>query len=428
MKLVNANKERQNRKAAMLTDVDDIVEVRYKESEEQIEFYSNYGFLGSTKSKQRIKGFALVRKVESLFKGIHFTLEYSPALTKKDFDEENVIKEEIIKSRIDNRQASEELKMGSYEELNSVSWIEPNLENIGDLIEFLNNERHDNSGNELDNLIDKILDDNNTINYLETINYGRKIIELLKNNIQITKDVKSVSNVIVSAHLNNNELENATLWVDELIKYGHNLYHIKNKLVSLKNLQGGLNLNDIRNNRTLNSIGKLYRELKAYLKAREVYERALKLEPRNTYTLTQLGRLCKDAKWLSDGIMYYEQSLNIRMDIFPLNGLGAIYRECENFDSAIEAYYTSLNINPDDNPYAHKGLGAVYIDLRLYSEANYHFELAGTSSINYLYDELEKYKNLNLIDDAIKCLEQILEINPNDINAKEELFKYRKKN
>ena len=52
-KLVNANKEGQDRTAAMLTNVGNIVEVRYNESLKRIEFYHNNGFLGSWPQKKR---------------------------------------------------------------------------------------------------------------------------------------------------------------------------------------------------------------------------------------------------------------------------------------------------------------------------------------------------------------------------------------
>lgn len=113
IKLVNSNKEGQVKEAAMLTDVGNIVEVRYNESEAQIEFYSNDGFLGSTTSKRKIEGYALVRKVESLFKGYHFIFEYSPVLTKKNFNEENKKKVEIIQTRIKDRQVKKKRRGSS---------------------------------------------------------------------------------------------------------------------------------------------------------------------------------------------------------------------------------------------------------------------------------------------------------------------------
>lgn len=106
--LVNSNKERQDKRSAMLTRVGDIVELRYNESEEQIEFYSNDGFLGSTTSKQKIEGYALVKKVEALFKGYHFTFEYAPFLSKKDFIQAGNKKEKIIQRNIKNMKAKDE--------------------------------------------------------------------------------------------------------------------------------------------------------------------------------------------------------------------------------------------------------------------------------------------------------------------------------
>jgi hypothetical protein len=104
IKLVNANKEGQERRAAMLTDVGHIVEVRYNESTLQIEFYYKNGFLGSTSSKKS-EGYALVRKVEALFKGYHFTLDYYPGLSEEEMLEiqTNFYKKEKIKQAIQKK-------------------------------------------------------------------------------------------------------------------------------------------------------------------------------------------------------------------------------------------------------------------------------------------------------------------------------------
>ncbi|MGG0176946.1 hypothetical protein [Gottfriedia acidiceleris] len=104
-KLVNSIKEGQNNKSALLTHEGNIVELIYNVIKERIEFYSNEGLLGSTPSKEKVEGYAIVKKRESLFKGYHFTMEYIPELTKQDFDADQKKKEKLIQKSLEERQA-----------------------------------------------------------------------------------------------------------------------------------------------------------------------------------------------------------------------------------------------------------------------------------------------------------------------------------
>jgi tetratricopeptide (TPR) repeat protein len=444
---VNGNKEGQDRKSAMLTELGHIVELRYNESENRIEFYRNNGYLGYTTSKVKIEGYAQVSKVESLVKGYHFTLDFYEGLSKKEmfekerkffseikrkeleYQEEERRKEEEFLYKIAKKQQEYPPNKNSYSRDNSeISEMDSNAwDNLLEYVDsgcgieetqYTYNNYH---FSPLDKLIDQILVDASKSNEQNIILNARKIIDLINSNITLSQDMNEASRIIVSVHLNNDDIDNAIRWVNEMISRGQKLYHIKEKLIKLKELQNGIHINNIRDNKTLNSIGQLYRELKSFTKGREVYLRAHTLQPRNTISLTQLGRLCRDAGWHDEGITWYEKAINIIPNKYSLNGLGAIYRDLNDFENAIDAYFVSLGIDDVENSSAHLGVGAVYMDIGNYDDADFHFRLAGESAINFLFKEFESYKNNNIIDKAIKCLEQILNINPDNVRAKNEL-------
>jgi hypothetical protein len=195
---------------------------------------------------------------------------------------------------------------------------------------------------------------------------GWRINDFLISNIHLSHEIKGeineISRIIVSAHLNNDNLQNAINWVNEISKFGYKLNHIKSKLLEIMKLQNGLYISDIRDNRTLNSIGLLYRELKTYPKAKTIYLRALELDPRNILSLTQFGALCRKAGWYDEGISYFEQAINIKKAKHTYNGLGGLFRDMGELDKAIEVYNSSLKLDNEDNCAAHTGIGAVYFD------------------------------------------------------------------
>ncbi len=280
------------------------------------------------------------------------------------------------------------------------------------------------NSNAVDTLANEVLILNKSQgNYQKIIENGWKITNLLKSKIKLTFDVKNISSIIVSTHLNHEDISKSIEWIEEMSRCGYQFPDIKYKLMEIKRLQAGYHLENITNNNTLNSIARLYKELKAYSKAEIILLRALELQPNSTYTLTQLGGLYRKLRYHEDGITHYQRSLRIKEDKFALNGLGGLYRDIRDYDNALKCYKNALELNERDME-AHTGIGAVYIDLKEYEQANDHFEKAGTDTVNFLFKEYRMYERENSIESAIGCLKQILNINPSNTRAKSELIKY----
>jgi tetratricopeptide (TPR) repeat protein len=280
------------------------------------------------------------------------------------------------------------------------------------------------SNNSLEILANEVIILNeNPENYKKIIENGWKITELLSSKIKLKVDVTSISGIIVSTHLNHDDIDRALEWIEEMSRCNYEFPEIKHKLIEIKELRNGHHIENITNNKTLNSIAQLYRELRAFAKAEKILLRALELQPNSTYSHTQLGGLYRKTKFYLGGINHYEKALKIKKDKFALNGLGGLFRDFGEYDNALDCYKAALELNSWDME-AHTGIGAVYIDLREYENANYHFEIAGTNTVNFLFKEYRMYEKEKSIDKAIECLEQILNIQPNNSRAKSELNKF----
>ncbi|MEH6938321.1 hypothetical protein V7056_10730 [Bacillus sp. JJ664] len=446
--MVNANKDGQDGVAKYLTKEGHYVEVRYNDKMKRIEFYRNNGYLGSTPSNVRKEGYARVIKKERLFKGYHFTFEFYEGLTEEEsgkreklyFVEEKKKKNEIRKEiQKEKKSLDERYKIANlpYQNIKNIQPVNghandvisinktPNefLRDEQALIDFLTNQDLKNipSVDAIDALANEVIILNKTPeNYNKIIENGWKLTELLTSKIKIRVDVKEISSIIVSAHIDHNDINKAIEWLDEMSKCGYEFPYITKKLMGINKLQNGHHLENITDNRTLNSIASLYKELKAYNKAKSVLVRALELQPNNRYSLAQLGGIYRKLQMHSEGIIQYEKSLKIQENKHALNGLGGIYRDITDYDNALKYYKSALELNESDMV-AHTGIGAVYIDLKEYENANYHFEIAGINTIKYLENEYIMFMKENSIEKAFECLEQILSIDPNNTRAKNEL-------
>ncbi|MCA1322436.1 hypothetical protein LC085_21405 [Bacillus tianshenii] len=292
-----------------------------------------------------------------------------------------------------------------------------------DLIDYLNTQEKEYvySVDSIDALADEVMTLNKIPdNYNKIIEIGWKLTDLLTSKIKIEVDIKEISGIIVSAHIDHYDIINAIKWLDEMAKWGYEFPHINNKLMEIKKLQNGFHIENITDNQTLNSIARLYKDLKAYNKAKSILERALELKPNSTYSLTQLGGIYRKLKMYAEGKMQYEKSLKLLVDKHALNGLGGIYRDIADYDNALKCYHSAIELDESDKV-THTGIGAVYIDLKDYETADSHFQMAGLNTIKYLEKEYSMLIREKSFEIAIDCLKQILDIDPNNTRAKKEL-------
>ncbi|WP_142296448.1 tetratricopeptide repeat protein [Lottiidibacillus patelloidae] len=253
----------------------------------------------------------------------------------------------------------------------------------------------------------------------DLIKLGESLAEIIQNAISIPNNTDKLCKVIVVAYINKEEIENAITLVSELTKHGLNLSHILEKLTAVKETQGEISISNITDVKVLNHLGGLHIDLGAYEKSKAILERSLSLDSRNNVTLTRLGKLCRKACWYADGEYYYKRAidLNNRRSGHPYNGLGALHRDQGDLFKAVEYFKEALDIDYTD-PFAHKGIGATYMDLKMYDEGLEHFQFAGYSELDFkrLYNQLRASGN---IDGASKCFEYILDLASKNSNEDE---------
>lgn len=248
----------------------------------------------------------------------------------------------------------------------------------------------------------------------DLIKLGRKLATKIADAVKIPKGIKDLTAMIVSAHLNVSDVKNALQWINEIEKHGIDVVEIKEKLIKLDKLQMGIDIENIKNTRLLNDLGRLHRQLKAYTKSLKLYEQSLNLDKGNIYTLNSMGAVYRDLKMYDDGIDCYLEALKIIKNPVSYVGMGGIFRDLTQYIKAEMVYKQALEID-QDNKFAHKGLGAVYFDQGKYSEGERHF--IKVKDIEELFRLFNNYYYNDLLDKSLACLNAILKIDPENGRA-----------
>lgn len=265
---------------------------------------------------------------------------------------------------------------------------------------------------DLQNLISQ---SENYKNETEYLNSGANFVELVANSIYIPKGTIDLFEKIVSAYLTHSDVENALEWVDQIDSNKVNVKRIYEKLKEIQQQQNGLAIENITNVYVLNNLGTLHKELGVYNKALEIYKRSLNLEPSNVVTLNSLGGLCRYARWYENGIKYYTKSNEIRKNHYAYNGLGGIYRCLQEPGIARKHFMEALTfeqLSEKEKTFAYNGIGATYFDQRMFSEGEEFFmKIRSPRNMEKIAWE---YYHQGLVDQALRCAELILEIDPDD--------------
>lgn len=254
----------------------------------------------------------------------------------------------------------------------------------------------------------------------KVIEAGNKLISLVVN---ITKgstiNIKdNVVDMIISAHLEYKDVISAIEWVEKL-PLNKNITNIKKRLYEIRDSQKGFEIDDIKDVFLLINLGKLHRELKALDKAKSILQRALNLEPNNIYALNAFGSLSRNRNEYKKGINCYKNSLKVKKNEAAYVGLGAIYRDIEEFELARGAYSLALDMN-ERSSHAHNGMGAVFVDSGDYYKAERHFLLAN-ANIGQLQSYANGYIYQGKIEKAILCLKCILKKDSKNVEARTKL-------
>jgi len=210
------------------------------------------------------------------------------------------------------------------------------------------------------------------------------------------------------------------------------------------------------------NLGALYRQANLTDDAIKVYERALTINPYIPKAYYIVGNVFLDKNEVDKAIESYKKGLQIEPNSYEMyTNLGVAYDKKGLYDEAIVSFKKALSINPNVSE-THYGLATVYFRQKDYENAIKEYEVAlklnpkfveawnslgvVMSSIGNFDGVITCYKNVTLLKpfdveawnnlgiaygtkgdfkNAIKAWEKALEIDPNYINAKLNIQKFK---
>lgn len=143
------------------------------------------------------------------------------------------------------------------------------------------------------------------------IDTGLKLFGLLIKATVVPKDIKNICELVVSAHLNQNDVLSAIEWINALPSNIDGLEYTKKTLNEIKQKQRGIKIDDISDTYLLNRLANLHKNLKAYNKAKLIYLKSFDVNKKDIFTLNGLGGVCRAAGWHQDGIKHYNMAFEL---------------------------------------------------------------------------------------------------------------------
>ena len=127
-----------------------------------------------------------------------------------------------------------------------------------------------------------------------------------------------------------------------------------------------------------NKIGIAYHQLMELDLARKNYERALRLDPKYSEAVNNLGTIFYARKSYRKAVSYYNRALKLKPNSASIySNLGTAQFARKKYKQALEAYDTALSLDPE--VFEHRGTQGVLLQERSVEErAKFHFYLAKT--------------------------------------------------
>ena len=166
-------------------------------------------------------------------------------------------------------------------------------------------------------------------------------------------------------------------------------------------------------------LGEIFLNIGEPDKAIENYKISITLAPDDTNSFFNLGMAYFNKKEFNETIKYFKLALELNpQDAVIYNKLGAVYRYNKEYNEAIKCYNKAIEIFPDFDE-AYLGLGILFQGLEKSDEAIYYYEKSLQLKPDY-----SAYFNLALsyyakceIDQAIRCCINSIELNNEFIDA-----------
>jgi tetratricopeptide (TPR) repeat protein len=146
--------------------------------------------------------------------------------------------------------------------------------------------------------------------------------------------------------------------------------------------------------------------------------------PKSPDVLTRLGSVYFDLGDYRNALEEYRMATLADPKYYlGFVGMGVSYRELEEWDKAAAAYRKGIDLRPLA-PEVHIGLAAVYQLQKRYREAIAEYEAGfrlGERNPDHLKSLCGMYFQISEFEKQVRCLERVLEIQPNDAYARHEL-------
>ena len=157
-----------------------------------------------------------------------------------------------------------------------------------------------------------------------------------------------------------------------------------------------------------------------FVEAKKIYEKILKINPKNFETNFYLGTLYAQNKNFQKAVEFLNLASEINPNLADLhNNLGLILREAGKLEEASTSIKKAIGINPN-YAVAHSNLGLIYRDLGLADKAISCFEKSIEINSNHSdpYNNLGLiYKDLGNIEKAEEYFKKTISINNKNIHA-----------
>ncbi len=161
--------------------------------------------------------------------------------------------------------------------------------------------------------------------------------------------------------------------------------------------------------------GTALRELARYEEALEMYEKSIKIAPKNPYTWYLKGKAFNKLGKSKEALKAYEKSIELKpKHADQWYGIGHAFRELGKHEKALEAYEKSIELKPKHGCYWHgKGnallnLGEHEIGLKAYEKS---IEL-NPKHADHWYGKGNALSKLGKFQEALKAYEKSVELNP----------------
>ena len=146
-------------------------------------------------------------------------------------------------------------------------------------------------------------------------------------------------------------------------------------------------------------------------------EKSLEFEAENANTLYELGVVKRNDGQTDKAIEYFEKAAELAPTwSLPVDQLGGIYMEKQNYEKARQNYAKALELSPNNLlGYAHRNLGHALLSLRKFKEAEEHFLEAKNYDPNdsFIYYYLGSlYRETSRLKEAESSFRETLRLAP----------------